>query len=83
METHQRVIGLQGIAYSFFSKVTGVNHKIKFPAPRAHTLTLRLASPMSKPGLGIPIGHSPGVISSPVRRGRLPIIFDEQDSLVD
>ena len=27
----------------FFSKVTGVNHKIKFPAPRAHTVALRLA----------------------------------------
>ena len=27
----------------FFSKVTGVNHKIKFPEPRAHTVALRLA----------------------------------------
>ena len=38
----------------FFSKVTGVNHKIKFPAPRAHTVALCLACPMSKPGLVTP-----------------------------
>ena len=38
----------------FFSKVTGVNHKIKFPAPRAHPVALRLACPMSKPGLVTP-----------------------------
>ena len=39
---------------TIFLKVTWVNHKIKFPAPRAHTLALRLACPMSKPGLVTP-----------------------------
>ena len=50
----------------FFSKVTGVNQKIKFPAPRAHTMALRLACPMFKPELVSPDGQGPGVIN-PVR----------------
>ena len=37
---------------AFFSKVTGVNHKIKFPAPRAHTVALHLASLCPGSGLG-------------------------------
>ena len=57
--------------YAFFfiiSKVTGVNHKIEFPTPRAHILPLRLACPMSKPVLvtphrAVPRGHMPCQVS--------------------
>ena len=54
--------------FFFFSKVTRVNHKVKFPAPRAHILALRLACPMSKPVLvtphrTVPRGHQPCQVS--------------------
>ena len=54
--------------FLFFSKVTGVNDKIKFPAPRAHILALRLACPMYKPVLvtphrAVPMGHQPCQVS--------------------
>ena len=47
-----------------FLKVTGVNHNIKFTVPRAHTLALRLACPMSKPRLMTPHRAQPRVHQS-------------------
>ena len=44
----------QTTIFLLFQKATGVNHKIKFPAPRAHTPASRLACPKSMSGMMAP-----------------------------